>query len=158
MVEEANITPEHVVLEPSAGTGAILNAIGDPGRVTAIDVHRDLCEQLQQRYPAARVIPGDFLTMNGTIGSFDRILMNPPFAEGQDIAHVRHAYTHLQPGGRLVAIMSEGPFFRGDRRARDFREWLDSVGGTSEPLPAGTFSEAGTGVMTRLVIVDRGDA
>jgi phospholipid N-methyltransferase len=158
MVDEASISPESAVLEPSAGTGAILDAIGVNGIVTAVEVNHGLCDQLQQRYQHARVICGDFLTMNGAIGRFDRIVMNPPFAEGQDIAHVRHAFEHLQPGGRLVAVMSEGPFFRSDRRARDFRTWLEIVGGTSEPLPAGTFSEAGTGVMTRLVIVDRGDA
>ncbi len=30
---------------------------------------------------------------------FDRALMNPPFENGQDIAHVRHAFQVLKPGG-----------------------------------------------------------
>jgi hypothetical protein len=52
--------------------------------------------------------------------------MNPPFEKGQDIEHVRHAYDQLKPGGRVVAIMSEGPFFRSDKKATEFRDWLES--------------------------------
>ena len=30
----------------------------------------------------------DFLSCNGDLGKFDRILMNPPFAEGADLKHI----------------------------------------------------------------------
>ena len=75
--------------------------------------------------------------------------MNPPFERGQDREHVRHAYGFLNPGGRLVAVMSEGPFFRDRRADRAFRDWLDALGAEVERLPAGT------GVQTRLVVLDR---
>lgn len=84
---------------------------------------------------------------------YNRIYMNPPFEEGQDIDHVQHAYKILAPGGQMVAVMSEGPFFRGDRKATEFREWLEGVGGYSEQLPEGSFKESGTGVNTRLVVI-----
>jgi 16S rRNA G1207 methylase RsmC len=58
-------------------------------------------------------------------GAYDRIVMNPPFENGQDIAHVEHAYELLSPGGRLVTVMSEGPFFRQDKNAASFRNWLE---------------------------------
>ena len=60
--------------------------------------------------------------------------MNPPFSNRRDIEHVRHAYELLKPGGRIVAIMGEGSFFGSDKKATEFREWLDSLNGTSEKL------------------------
>ncbi|MBT3196238.1 MAG: PLxRFG domain-containing protein [Gammaproteobacteria bacterium] len=86
---------------------------------------------------------------------YHRIVMNPPFEKGQDIEHVRHAHSLLKPGGRVVAIMSEGPFFRKDKKAIAFREWLEDLGGTSEQLPEGSFKESNTGVNTRLVVIDK---
>ena len=46
----------------------------------------------------------DFLECNGDLGTFDRIVMNPPFTNGDDIKHIMHALKMLKPGGRLVAI------------------------------------------------------
>ena len=51
----------------------------------------------------------DFLECNGDLGTFDRIVMNPPFANGDDIKHIMHALKMLKPGGRLVAICANGP-------------------------------------------------
>ncbi len=42
----------------------------------------------------------DFLAVTpDTLGTFDRILMNPPFERGADAEHVRHAFRFLTPGG-----------------------------------------------------------
>jgi len=107
------------------------------------------------RLKGHEVIGSDFLEHQG---KYDRIVMNPPFEKFQDIDHVRHAYEHLNPGGRLVSIMSESPFFRTDKKAVEFREWLDSVGGTIEELPEKSFSqksERATGVSSRVVIINK---
>jgi ParB family chromosome partitioning protein len=77
--------------------------------------------------------------------------MNPPFANNQDVRHIRQAWDLLRPGGRLVAICCEGPFFRADRFAVQFRDWLDKIGAETEKLPHGTFRESGTDVATRLL-------
>lgn len=101
---------------------------------------------------------------NGSDSGYDRIVMNPPFSNRRDAEHVQHAYTLLKPGGRIVAIMGEGVFFGSDKKAQDFRDWLDSVGGTSEKLPAGSFMDpslpVNTGVSARMVVIDKpaGDA
>lgn len=98
---------------------------------------------------------------NGTDSGYDRIVMNPPFGARRDAEHVQHAYTLLRPGGRLVALMGEGVFFGQDKKAVAFREWLESVGGTSEKLEEGTFLDpslpVNTGVNARMVVVDRGN-
>lgn len=65
----------------------------------------------------------------------------------------------LKPGGRLVAIMGESAFFNQSKRATEFREWLESVGGTDEKLPDGTFNDpslpVNTGANARMVVVDK---
>ena len=92
---------------------------------------------------------------------YDRIIMNPPFSDRRDAEHVRHAYTLLKPGGRLVAIMGEGVFFGQDKKAQAFRDWLEDVGGTSEKLEDGTFLDpslpVNTGVNARMVVVEKGE-
>lgn len=101
---------------------------------------------------------------NGTASGYDRIIMNPPFSNRRDAEHVRHAFDLLKPGGRIVAIMGEGVFFGQDKKAQDFREWLEAVGGTSEKLPEGSFMDpslpVNTGVNARMVVIDKpvGDA
>lgn len=155
MVEEAEVEPHHDILEPSAGTGNLMAACAGTGsRGVAVEVNRQLADGTGARFMSWKMVCGDFLAQNGNLGKFDRVLMNPPFADGADIDHVRHAYGFLKPGGRLVAIMCEGPFFRSDRKSQDFRAWLNAVGGTSEPLPANTFEASGTGVNVRLVVID----
>ena len=101
------------------------------------------------------------VTHNGTASGYDRIIMNPPFSNRRDAEHVRHAYSLLKPGGRIVAIMGEGVFFGQDKKAQDFREWLESVGGTSEKLPEGSFMDpslpVNTGVNARMVVIDKAE-
>lgn len=158
MVDEACIEDGHRVLEPSAGTGAILDATPGhvmPRSVVAIEINPTLVTGLRAKCGSyLDVRCADFLEQPpDLLGTFDRVLMNPPFSA--EVAHVRHAFGFLKPGGRLVAIMSEGPFFRSYRADVEFRAWLDEIGGTSEPLPADTFRESGTGVNTRLVVIER---
>lgn len=98
----------------------------------------------------------------GVGSGYDRILMNPPFSDGRDIQHVRHAYGLLKPGGRLVAIMGESAFTNQNKRATEFREWLESVGGTDEKLAEGTFNDpsmpVNTGANARMVVIEKGAA
>lgn len=162
MVQAAALEPAHRILEPSAGSGNILRGIryqvGVLGNTTAVEHNGTICANLRDCWgfdDCARIRSADFLACNGDLGEFDRVLMNPPFSNGQDVDHVRHAYNHLKPGGRLVAIMCEGPFFRADRKSADFREWLASLDHSAEPLPPDTFKAAGTSVSTRFVVINR---
>ena len=139
-------------LEPSAGKGDIAKALAAAGaQVSVCEINytmRGLLSGFTQ-------IGMDFLEVEPC--PFDVVAMNPPFSGLADIRHVRHAFKFLKPGGRLIAIMSESPFFRDCREASEFRDWLDQIGGESERLPADTFSSAesyrSTSVNTRLVTI-----
>lgn len=152
-VDLADIRPGHDVLEPSAGTGALLGAMGgqmfghapERGTVTAVEINSSLADRLRTEFPLTKVVAEDFLTMNGNLGMFDRIVMNPPFEKGADIRHIEHARKFLKPGGRLVAICANGP--RQNERLKPIAaEWHD--------LPADTFKDQGTSVRTALLVIE----
>jgi hypothetical protein len=157
MLELAAIESHHRVLEPSCGKGDILDALKESHQdivLHAIEWNRTLSDVLSAK--GHDVEYGDFLEH---VGVYDRILMNPPFEQGADMAHIQHAYSLLAAGGRLVSVISEGPFFRSDKQSTAFREWLEQVGGETEQLPEDAFQgrEAfrETGVRTRLLTVDK---
>ena len=155
MIEMAEIGPGMKVLEPSAGKGNIADVIRDEAPeadLSTIEWNNTLSEILKVK--EHKVVGADFFEHKG---EYDRIIMNPPFEKGADIDHVRHAYGQLGPGGKVVAIMGEGSFFRSEKKYTDFREWLDELGGTSEKMETGSFKkmEKATGVSSRIVVIDK---
>ena len=147
-VELAEIEPSHRVLEPSAGTGRLVDALGAvPGaKVVAVEISPTIADNLRLRSNTKHEVRcADFLECNGDLGKFDRIVMNPPFERGADIKHIKHALGFLKPGGRLVAICANGP-----RQ----QEQLKPLASHWEELPSGTFS--GTGVNAALLAIDAG--
>lgn len=148
MARMADIQPGALVLEPSAGTGNLLEPLRAIGaRSWAIEINANLCGDLVRRFPLGHVVQADFLTWTPAPGVlFDAIVMNPPFVGGADIAHITRAMGFLKPGGRLVAICAGGP-----RQAKALKPLVDQHGGLWEPLPANTFASSGTGVNTVLL-------
>lgn len=152
MVQLADIQAGQAVLEPSAGTGRILAAICQVESSTvrtAVEINQPLCTQLRRNDPGAHVVHTDFLEWDGgTQGFYDVAIMNPPFENGADIKHIKHAYSMLKPGGRLVAICANGP-----RQREQLMPLVDSCGGDWEDLPEGTFANEGTKVRTALLVL-----
>jgi phospholipid N-methyltransferase len=156
MVREADIQPGHSVLEPSAGTGRIIYALARAGElrdrpVTAVEINYSMADALRRSFPEMETAQADFLDVKGR--QFDRILMNPPFGDAQDIKHITHALGLLAPGGKLVAVCANGP-----RQQERLRPLVEQYGGTWEELPADTFKESGTSVRTVLLTIDADDA
>jgi precorrin-6B methylase 2 len=160
VVSIAGVMPGERVLEPSAGTGAILHSVfgaftqADCGRVVAVEINPRLAEGLrgdrQRRLYANEsnfdIRCTDFLECSeAELGTFHRVVMNPPFVNGADIKHIEHARKFLKPGGRLVAICADGP----RQRAQ-----LLPLATTWRALPAGTFKESGTMVNAALLVID----
>jgi predicted RNA methylase len=144
MIDYADLEPGMSVLEPSAGTGSIIAEIPLSCPIVAVEVNSALASLLRAQ-GRALVVESDFLTLDpGTLGRFDRILMNPPFDHGVDIKHILHAQKFLKPDGRLVAICADGP---------KQREEFDGIAYLYESLPAGTFADAGTNVNTAIVVL-----
>lgn len=157
LLQKVEIKPGMKVLEPSAGKADIADEIRKEhpeADLSVIEYSGTLTPILKAK--GYKLVGRDFLEHEG---KYDRIIQNPPFEKGQDIDHVRHAYDQLKSGGRLVSIMSEGPFFRNDKKSKNFREWLDSVDGETEKLAPKVFlgkeSFRQTGVAGRIVTIDK---
>jgi predicted RNA methylase len=159
MVELADLTAGDRILEPSFGNGSILRAIRSHIGICesiGVEINPKMVADVKRDNYAREVFCADFLTCNGELGMFDRIVMNPPFTRGQDIAHVRHAYGMLNDGGRLVAITAPGWTFRNDKKHTEFREWVEALPAFEcHDLDSGTFKESGTMVATKLVVMDK---
>ena len=110
LVDLAGIQALHRVLEPSAGTGRLLDHIHPHATTTACELSQELCGLLFHRFPHVALKCGDFLarTCADLGGPFDRIVMNPPFQRGEDVKHILHAYSMLTPGGLLVSLCYDG--------------------------------------------------
>jgi len=155
IVDLAGIKSGMRVLEPSAGSGAIADEARKLGAdVTCVELQLNHVKTLEAK--GYKVIHNSFLevTEKDMKFGFDAIVMNPPFANNQDIDHVLAAFEWLGKGGILVAVMSPGFTFGKVKKRAAFREFVER-NGSYEELPEGTFKEAGTNVRTVLVTLRR---
>jgi len=174
----ANIGPNDVVLEPSAGTGSIAihaqNAGGAQvyaneisgqragllGQLGLDAVFTEDAEQIHNILPARLAEQG---LPRPTV-----ILMNPPFSRagqrmgdkrmiGTDLKHVEAALNLLQDGGRVVAIV--GAPMRG-QDTRTFTRWAKRIGKEYSiravvAVERGIYRKYGTAFPTRVLVIDK---
>lgn len=158
----ADIRDGMLVLEPSAGQGAIAKAAYD----AANNVHVDMFELMPENNDALHALniplsgvgePVDFLTVEPN-PIYDRVVMNPPFGRQADIKHVTHALKFLKAGGKLVSVMASSVTFRSNKLTSEFRQLIEDRHGDIEELPAGAFKSSGTMVSTVIVVIPAQDA
>jgi len=155
MLDYANIKETDRVLEPNLGSCAIADRVAPLcAEVKGFEINHTLAEIGEAKdYLIHRQ---DFLTVDTKeITSYEKILMNPPFENLQDVDHVLHAFKFLKEGGRLVSVMSPSAFYRDDKKSRYFRSFVDTHGGETIDLPPGSFKESGTSINTCLLILDK---
>lgn len=155
MVERAALAPGLTVLEPGAGSGAIAQAIieAEPrAALTCLEINASLATLLKLK--GFDPLQTNFMEFQ-QFRQFDRVIMNPPFEQGQDVEHVRRAFEHLKPGGVLVAIMSPAWQFNTRSKFSNFRDWISALPHHVEEIGAGAFKEAGTNVSTVMVTISR---
>jgi hypothetical protein len=146
------------ILEPSAGKGALADAVIDYCNEVGISATVDVCEVLPRFRDALtgkgfRLVGDDFLTYTAD-ELYDAIVMNPPFAVESDrlacIAHIQRAWSMLAPGGVLLAIAPGGFSFRDDKRVVTLRELMGEHGAWVA-AEDGAFKPSGTDVRTVLI-------
>ena len=166
MVQWLQSKPGQSLLEPSAGDGAIARWMPDNTYNTVVEPSRDLTPKLMRNVAGAKVVESTFENFD-LHNKFDGIAMNPPFGHGGKTAveHVAKAYQHLKDGGRLIAIIPDGPacqtrfdkWFHGNPEAKrkEDRGVADGVLMADIHLPSVTFNREGTSVNTRMVVIDK---
>ena len=166
MVEWGQMMDGETALEPSAGHGAIARYVPETNAMTAIEPSASLFTKLQMRAggPGRRFEEMPFEDYP-LANKHDVILMNPPYGVQGKMAmdHVAKAFKHLNEGGRMIAIIPDGPAME-----KRFDAWLNSktyagtqgVDGAAVvvgevKLPDVAFGRAGTNVRTRVVVIDK---
>ena len=163
MVEWGQMMEGETALEPSAGHGAIARYVPETNAMTAIEPSASLFTKLQMRAggPGRRFEEMPFEDYP-LANKHDVILMNPPYGVQGKMAmeHVAKAFKHLNEGGRVIAIIPDGPAME-----RRLDAWLNSAGSEGlngaavvvgeVKLPDVAFGRAGTNVRTRVVVIDK---
>jgi type I restriction-modification system DNA methylase subunit len=162
IAEMACIEPGNTILEPSAGTGNLIDAIlkNHQGvRISYCEMNCFLLDILRGKYEGVNSVSflgRDCFEIDTQRGEnrFERVIMNPPFERGQDVDHVFRAwYSLLAPKGILTAVVSAGVFSRTDKKAKSFREFLRNAKALVQDVPAGSFKSSGTGIETKIVLL-----
>lgn len=165
----AQITPQDLVLEPSAGTGLLAILAEIAGSSLALNELADTRADLLRRlFPGRPVTCFDAAQIDDYLDadlSPSVILMNPPFSAVANVdarsteataRHLRSALARLAPGGRLVAIT-------GASFAPDAPAWADTFTRLTESahlvftgaVSGAAFAKHGTSFETRISVFDK---
>jgi predicted RNA methylase len=151
LVELAAPKPGMEVLEPSAGHGAIAQALVAAGCLVDCIEREPVHAEILDRTGCARTLTvADFLAVEPR-PAYDRVVMNPPFTRGADVAHVTHALGFLRSDGHLVAVMSSSVTWNAP--SARFRALVAEHGGRVVALPDRAFLESGTAAGAVLVVI-----
>lgn len=161
MAENLNLISNLKILEPSAGKGALVDAVQRLGmridHICAFELNPECVKHLRDKYLDENFViyQKDFMSAY-PLGVFDAVIMNPPFSNGQDVEHVVHAMKFLKRGGRCACIVSPGYTFREGKKWDVFRKMLDDNEVILEKeLPSGTFKASGTMVRTWMLVIEK---
>ena len=147
------IYEDDTVLEPSAGRGALIKAIHRACPSVTVECYELMPENREFLHTLSNVILLDEDFTKNSVGSYTKIIANPPFSGNQDIEHVRLMYDRLEEGGTLAAITSQHWRFASEKKCIDFRNWLKEVHGEVFEISAGEFKESGTSISTMAVVI-----
>jgi hypothetical protein len=150
LIEMAEISDNHLVLEPSAGSGNILNLLTGK-EIHFCEIDKTLSVKLEKKY---KFVCDDFLNYKPDF-KYDRIVANPPFTKGQEIDHVMHMIDCCKNGGRIITVMSNGITFKTDKKTIELKNRLNKCAMShmikNEDC---AFEEAGTKVSTIILVID----
>ena len=134
---KAEIKGQLTVIDPTAGNGVLLDKIKSgssssyrtKAKTFAIEIDQDLRYILQGK--GHQVIGSDFWQYSEPV-RFDRIVMNPPFAQGAKM--VLRAWEFLSDGGILVSILNAATLENLCTKERELLSNLIEQFGESEDL------------------------
>ena len=153
-----DFSPDCKVLEPSAGTGAIIDAIHRVQPDVVVDCYELMPENKEKLSKLDHIrLLGDDFTQAEHPSEYDLIVANPPFSKNQDIRHVMQMYHDLKPGGTMAAITSRHWQQASEKACKDFRAFLEEVSAQVYEIEEGAFKKSGTGVGTIAIVINKRD-
>lgn len=160
MILTANLKPDSIMLESSAGTGRILDeakkVINSVDNFVVIEMNGE-----RQRILRDKGYKVDF---NGTfedslkdsetlkkIKNCNKVVINPPFKNDSDVKHLLISYMFCADNADVVSILQENSLYYDRQIHRVFKEFLSLIGKDAYEvvsLPAGSFKDELTTVDT----------
>ena len=167
MIETANLKPDSIMLESSAGTGRILDeakkVINSIDNFVVIEMNSE-----RQRILRDKGYKVDF---NGTfedslkdsetlkkIKNCDKVVINPPFKNDSDVKHLLISYMFCADNADVVSILQENSLYYDRQIHRVFKEFLSLIGKDAYEvvsLPAGSFKSEMTTVDTVIIHIKK---
>lgn len=154
MAMYAGIEKGDDVADLSAGKGDILEYVRENYDCNLFAAEKMGCLREILKLKEINLIGNDALKVTQ---KFDKILLNPPFEKGQDIAHVQYAFeNNLKAGGTLVAILSMGSFSNSQKKFQAFQNWyVDFCEHEEEMIGAFKSAFRQTGVNTKMIVLKK---
>lgn len=162
LVKYADINNHHLVLEPSAGQGAIISAIYRANNHCAVDYYEImelnkniLSEKIQKNRTSN--MGANFLKESDNGVLYDVIVANPPYSAplNSDIDHIRQMYKCLKKRGRLVSLASTHWMVSQNKKETEFKNWLREINAEVHDVEAGVFKKSGTNIATVIIVINK---
>lgn len=148
-----------VVLEPSAGSGCLIDTLLETGMsntdIYACEANWRLIPVLNTKIPYENIIGKDALIITKKVLKdlgITKIIMNPPYANNRDKVHFVHFWHEMPENTHLVAIMPNGVGKR-SKIAREYAKILEENPHDIIPLDSSPFKEMGTPINCHIVSI-----
>ena len=129
---------EKIILEPSAGSGNIVDYLKENGakEVIACELNDKLRLIVEDK---CRIIANDFLTVTpDMVSHIDMIVMNPPFSCEED--HILHAYEIAPQGCEIISLCNSSVMRGWNVKKEKIKELVELYG--SDEYLGNVFSSA----------------
>lgn len=155
LVSLVGVSKDDRILEPSAGTGSIVDAILKACPECQVDCFELMPENQEQliKKEGVNLIGEDFL--QSQVNGYTRIIANPPFSGNQDVYHVMEMYSRMSTGGKLAVIMSRHWTFSKEKKCVEFRKFLENIDAQIIDISAKEFATSGTNIATVAVVINK---
>lgn len=165
MQQSAHICDKDIVLDPSAGTGNLVNGLNVPKEnIFLVEPNAEFCEFLRKS-GYVNVIQSTFeeaLAKKVLPNNISKILMNPPFSKQSDLKHILLAYGLLNKGGTLVSIIGKNSLLERDinnQKSPTLENFISTCRSSKSHqiinLEPASFEESGTICDTCMIILEK---
>ncbi|MFE3139645.1 hypothetical protein [Streptomyces scopuliridis] len=153
------------VLEAGSGSGTFFGVSPEGARLTGIELDPTTARIAQTLYPDANVLTENFAETDAHPGTFDASIGNVPFAsvpfgdkrypaESLHNGFITKELALTRPGGITLLITSRHTLdSKGDKARKRIAQYGDLIGAVR--LPSGVFNDAGTSVVTDVLVLRR---
>ncbi|MFP3991009.1 hypothetical protein U9R90_26785 [Streptomyces sp. E11-3] len=153
------------VLEAGSGAGTFFGVSPEGARLTGIELDPTTARIAQALYPDANVLNENFAETDAHPGTFDASIGNVPFAsvpfgdkrypaESLHNGFITKELALTRPGGITLLITSRHTLdSEGDKARKQIAKYGDLIGAVR--LPSGVFNDAGTSVVTDVLVLRR---